>query len=123
MNSFAAAVGLLSLMLAGQSARHGTVDGEPAQFGPSQEFRGLWRNAFEGSRFCPAPATSCDQRTPGDRIWLDGGPIERPDGKLYHVQFVGRQTVTKGQYGHMGVSDHAIMVEQVTIYGEHFERQ
>src|SRR5258705_4520017 len=41
---------------------------------PRQRWRGLWRNVFEDSRFCPEPARTCDHNTPGDRIWLSDGP-------------------------------------------------
>lgn len=89
---------------------------------PQQRWRGLWRNDFEGSQFCPEPATECRLDSPGERIWLSERPDKRGDGKLYHVDFVGRKTMYKGHYGHMGVFDHEIIMDRMIIYGEHFEK-
>jgi hypothetical protein len=83
-----------------------------------QVFSGLWRNDFEGSQFCPAPAATCEFKSPGERIWLTARPGRRPDGKLYRVEFVGRKTMFKGRYGHMGVFDHEIVMERMVIYTE-----
>lgn len=85
---------------------------------PPQRLRGLWRNEFEGSRFCPAPAQECSFDTPGDRIWLNFAadlPEVRihPVGGLYEIEFTGRRTVYKGPYGHLGVSDHEVIVDGV----------
>jgi hypothetical protein len=85
---------------------------------PAQRWRGLWRNAFEGSQFCPAPATKCNHDSPGERIWLTERPERRPDGKLYRVDFIGRKTIYKGAYGHMGASDYEIVMDRMIIYGE-----
>lgn len=79
---------------------------------PSQHWRGLWRNDFEGSRFCPEPATACDYQTPGERIWLSRTP-GRPEGGLYWLEFVGRRTMYKGPYGHMGGSDQELLIDRV----------
>lgn len=75
---------------------------------------GLWRNEFEGSRFCPAPATECAFDTPGDVIWLDPERVSKkePDEALYRVEFIGRRTAVKGHYGHMGGSDYEIIVDR-----------
>jgi hypothetical protein len=81
---------------------------------PQQRWRGLWRNDFEGSRFCPGPATQCQMDTPGDIIWLDAERATRnePDGALYAVELLGRRTAVKGEYGHMGGSDHDLIVDR-----------
>lgn len=76
-----------------------------------RRFKGLWRGAFESSQFCPAPATTCGDLT-GDRIWLNRYP-GRPHGGLYRVEFIGRQTIFKGSYGHMGVYDHEVFIDDV----------
>jgi hypothetical protein len=85
---------------------------------PSQTFRGLWRNEFEGSRFCPAPAQECTFHTNGDKIWLTFPKDLRPynieaSGGLYELEFVGRQTMHRGFSGHLGVSDHEIIVDRL----------
>lgn len=91
--------------------------GEPTEqcvkLAPQERWRGLWRNAFEGSRFCPEPATECDFNTPGDRIWLTASADGAADGMLYRVEFVGRKTLFRGPYGHLGVSDHEVIVDRM----------
>lgn len=92
------------------------------KFDAPLRMHGLWRNDFEGSQLCPAPATDCSFNTPGERIWLDYAlplPGTEPKrftvqpGGLYAVQFVGRQTKYKGSYGHMGVFDHQVIVDRM----------
>jgi hypothetical protein len=80
---------------------------------PARRWRGLWRNDFEGSQFCPAPARRCDLDSPGERIWLRTNPDRRPDRKLYRVEFIGRKTMYRGAYGHLGGSDHEIVVDRM----------
>src|SRR5690242_7920792 len=41
------------------------------KFNAPQRMKGLWRNDFEGSRFCPLPASACSYGMPGEKIWLD----------------------------------------------------
>jgi hypothetical protein len=76
-----------------------------------RRWRGVWRNEFEGSRFCPAPAMKCSYYSVGDRIWLDAS--KSPDQTLYTVDFIGRRTAVKGRYGHMGGSDYEVIVDRV----------
>ena len=76
-----------------------------------QRFRGLWRHPMEGSRFCPEPATSCTDDSPGEKIWLSGGPGRGGRGELYRVDFIGRKTLYKGSYGN-GFADHEIVMDR-----------
>jgi hypothetical protein len=76
-------------------------------------WQGIWLDEFEGSRFCPKPARICAFNTVGDRIWLDIGKRKARLGGVYVVDFVGRKTLFKGPYGHMGLSDHEIIVDRV----------
>lgn len=78
-----------------------------------QRWAGLWRNDFEGSIFCPTPAKSCSGRSDGDEIWLERGPLRGERGAVYAIEFVGRKTLYKGPYGHLGMSDHAIIIDHV----------
>ena len=90
------------------------------ELGPAQRWRGLWRNDFEGSRFCPEPMKECGYDTPGDEIWLtfsDGlqPPKSWPqigDGGMFEIEFIGRLTARRGYYGHMGASDHEVVVDR-----------
>lgn len=77
-------------------------------------WKGLWRAAFEGSQFCPEPATSCGKKVEGDRIWLTRGPRKGGyESELYRIEFVGRKTKYKGSYGHFGMYDQEIIVDRV----------
>ena len=76
-----------------------------------QRFRGLWHHPMEGSRFCPAPATQCDDKSPGDKIWLSSTPGRGGRGELYRVDFIGRKTLYKGAYGN-GFADHEIVMDR-----------
>jgi hypothetical protein len=87
-----------------------------------ERWRGLWRNDFEGSRFCAAPGKRCSHDRPGERIWLEysfGLTDTKPrqwkiqPGGLYEVDFIGRRTAVKGKYGHMGGSDHLLLVDRM----------
>lgn len=77
---------------------------------PQQHFRGLWRHPREGSRFCPEPATSCSDDSPGEKIWLSGTPGRGGRGELYRVDFIGRKTMFKGPYS--GFSDEEIVMDR-----------
>lgn len=79
---------------------------------PPKEWRGLWRNDFEGSQFCATPASTCDFDSEADRVWLTSGPMHGKRGGLYEVRFVGRRTMFRGIYGHMGMSDYEIIVDR-----------
>lgn len=78
---------------------------------PPRRWKGVWRNEFEGSRFCPAPAKKCSGSSRGDYIWLD--MRKSPDQTLYTVDFIGRRTSVKGRYGHMGGSDYELIVDRM----------
>ena len=83
---------------------------------PPQRWHGLWRNDFEGSRFCVAPAASCANDTPGDWVWLGYSFGLQPGvapGGLYEVDFIGRKTTVRGHYGHMGGSDYEMIADRM----------
>jgi hypothetical protein len=82
-----------------------------------QEWKGLWRNDFEGSRFCPEPARECTDQTKGDPIWLTfpKPPENEMQGRggLYVVDIIGRRTLYPGMQGHMGMSKYEMIVDRV----------
>ena len=97
------------------------------KFDAPQQMRGLWRNDFEGSRLCPAPASACFYGSPGDKIWFDysfGLTDTRPrkwkvqPGGLYAVDFIGRATKYRGRYGHMGAFDRLVVVDRIIAMRE-----
>ena len=86
-----------------------------------KRWQGLWLDEFEGSRFCAAPAEECRFETSGERVWLvfadEIRAVSRRDkhstDALYKIEFVGRQTLTTGAFGHLGGSDREIVVEKL----------
>lgn len=82
-----------------------------------QRWSGLWRAAFEGSRFCEdqpnKSATECSDKSVGSRIWFDPNRPYETDGRLYRVEFIGRRTVRPGNFGHMGGSEHEMVVDRM----------
>lgn len=113
-------VGLVSPCMKNEKTPAGETYGEVPvdecfRMDPPRRWKGLWRDEFEGSRFCPAPATRCDFNMPGDLIWLNPERVSRkePDGGLYAVEFIGRRTAVKGRfYGHLGGSDYELIVDR-----------
>ena len=90
------------------------------KFDPPRRWRGIYFGAFEQSRFCPAPAIECSYDTPGETIWLKPGPsmtIPRYNGEatsvLFEIDFVGRKTSYRGNYGHLGGSDQEIIIDRL----------
>jgi hypothetical protein len=88
-----------------------------------RRWRGVWRNDFEGSQFCPGGSASCGYESVAERkgpiAWLDfAGPLPaelkpRRGGGLYSIDFIGRRTKYRGFYGHAGMSDEAIIVDRI----------
>jgi hypothetical protein len=91
------------------------------EMAPARTWRGLWRNDFEGSRFCPEPMKDCGYDTPGDDIWLSYSQGLKPQrlwpregtGRMYQVKFIGRLTAKRGHYAHFGSSDYEVVVDRV----------
>lgn len=95
---------------------------------PRRRWKGLWRDDFEGSQFCPVPAKTCtfvplDQRRQ-PQIWFDFAnplPVEyrrEHIGAVYAVDFIGRLTSYRGAYGHMGMSDQEMIVDRMIAMEE-----
>ncbi len=88
------------------------------QMGPSRRWHGLWRDDFEGQRFCPTPKRQCSSDRGDDQIWITFKAGTRPfrggpTGKTYSISFVGRRTLAPGPHGHMGLSAHEIVVDKL----------
>ncbi len=85
-----------------------------------QRLRGIWRNEFEDSGFCPEPATDCEYVSQHDAIWLSQSKTAQgqdlsqlDDGNLYQIEFVGRLVVQRGMFGHSGMYGREVVVDQV----------
>lgn len=79
---------------------------------PRQRWRGMWRNDFEGSVFCPEPATNCSYEGQDAAVWLTPKALKGAMGALYAVDFIGRRTAMKGHYGHLGMFAEEVVVDQ-----------
>lgn len=98
---------------------------------PPRRYRGVWIDEFEGQQFIPEgqPAPewpSTEAGTPGwgetferaraATIWLSVdragiGHDFKNGPRRMRVEFVGRETLYPGAYGHMGMSDKEIVVD------------
>lgn len=96
----------------------GIPEDQCVMFDGQRRWRGIWRDDFEGSVFCPAPAKDCGYETVNGRsrplIWLDVDRVTKkpPDGALYSVDFIGHRSTFPGSYGHMGMFDADIIVDR-----------
>ena len=87
----------------------------------SKLWAGLWLDEFEGSRFCAEPSDRCTSNTNGQGVWLTFADeikdTARPDryatDELYEIEFIGRLTSETGSFGHMGLSQKEIVVEEL----------
>jgi hypothetical protein len=113
--------GLVAFLLLGCSAENGSPDKIAAtnyspELGPLQTFAGVWSLNFEMSNFtyCPHGAENCASAMfDGGGCWLNGlgekpSQLEKliggrvADGDKLYVRFEGRETLKRGQYGHLG---------------------
>jgi hypothetical protein len=98
-----------------------------------RNYRGVWVDEFEGQAFIPegtkAPEWPRDDlkspewdkeadRAIAARIWLDVESVDlneerRRSGRKFFIEFVGRKTMYRGNYGHFGMSGHEIIVDRV----------
>lgn len=91
-----------------------------------QRWQGLWRNAFESHVFCETPATRCKIEPYADPqppyTWIEfKSPVDprvkQAEEGLYRIDFIGRRTVIPGNYGHLGLARHAIVVDRLLFIG------
>jgi hypothetical protein len=117
----------------GQQPCFRTINGQPRvlsialcyRLEKQRRVRGIWTKAFEESAFYPNRTLPPTQADPDSRIWLELEPgilperqqrdLERKCGGScsIYLDFVGRRTSVKGRYGHMGMSDHYLVVDRV----------
>jgi hypothetical protein len=103
-----------------------------------RRYRGVWIDEFEGQRFIPQGTTppewpDIESRAPDLQekfeqarlasIWLDMERVKRPrpsrgGSGRYFIEFTGRQTMFPGAYGHLGMSGHEIIVDEVIALRE-----
>jgi hypothetical protein len=88
------------------------------RFMPARRMQGIWISEFEGSIFLPGATSSKVEPDALSRIWLEPhtpppAPFKR-DGEshVYRIEFVGRESLYPGSYGHMGMSRDLVLVER-----------
>ncbi|MFL9840795.1 hypothetical protein ABS767_07475 [Sphingomonas sp. ST-64] len=84
---------------------------------PAQRWRGIWNDYFEGQQFCAA-GRRCSGGYDRTQPWITFADGVRPTSDLptnrrYVIEFIGRRTKMPGFYGHLGSSDHEIVVDRV----------
>ena len=83
---------------------------------PAKRWTGLWRNEFEDSQFCAAPAKTCPGEQPGNRqqdyVRLSWPNAPSPGG-LYAVEFIGRRSMSSGWYGRKAPNYREMIVDKI----------
>ncbi len=96
-------------------------------FGSAQRFTGIYFDEFEGQLFIEGAPGGPPYQQPQERIWptFDEKTIYRGDTKrvmspddsgatrVFEVEWIGRKTVRAGHYGHFGMSQRGMIVDQV----------
>lgn len=98
-----------------------------------RRYRGVWIDEFEGQRFIPegtnppewpdieSRASDLQEKFEAARlasIWIDTERVtpalpSRYRSARYFIEFIGRQTLFPGAYGHLGMSGHEIIVDEL----------
>lgn len=83
----------------------------------SRHWSGVWRYEFEGSTFCQGAALDCRWKKHGEKVFL-AERVERPGQAdllygIYRVEFRGRKTMFKGSFGHLGLYDQLVQVDDM----------
>lgn len=87
-----------------------------------RRMQGIWIDEFEGSRFLPEARDITRAEVGSGGIWLNIDTKKLParyrslsDEKLraFEIDLIGRQTAVAGRHGHMGGSDHEIIVDRL----------
>jgi hypothetical protein len=88
---------------------------------PRQAMRGVWIRSYEGSEYWPGARSASELEPAPGGIWLDieglglrdrFPPPEWEELRAFEVVFEGRQTLYAGAYGHLGGSDHHVIVDR-----------
>ena len=99
---------------------------ECISYSPMRNYRGIWQFGFETSAFLElgqAPYSPellsrfSQQKLPSlyaSKSLFDGlAPYEETSTTNYLIEFRGRLTKVAGSYGHMGLKDHEIWVDDI----------
>jgi hypothetical protein len=92
--------------------------------GPKQTFKGIWHAGFEMSAFvnCRYGYENCKEYGDMNACWLDlvedkgpslgkllGRPMRFEEGFSVYVEFEGRESLKRGEYGHLG--EYSCLIE------------
>ena len=95
-------------------------DSECYKLAPPQRLSGVWVNAFEGSEFYPGATAEPPAQARG--LWLEFEHREPllvawrskdPTAAVLALDLIGRRTLVRGRYGHMGGWAEEIVVDRV----------
>lgn len=83
-----------------------------------RRFKGIWVDEFEGSRFVENAQSLNGVSWYDPATWLDpvrDPALENEDGRLrvHEVEFMGQKTIVPGSYGHMGGSEHMVVMNRL----------
>ncbi len=82
-----------------------------------RRWKGVWRDYFEGQQFLPKlPNSRSLDRSVNIWIYFSQGvrPIPpTPTRRSYTIDFVGRRTVHRGDFGYHGMWEHEMIVDKV----------
>jgi hypothetical protein len=94
-------------------------------FDPPRLMSGVWINEFEGQTFREGASSWIDPRICGTSTWIE---IKWPEvekimaetvrpGELapfvYRITFIGQRTRRRGEYGHFGMFDRLVVVNEI----------
>ena len=87
---------------------------------PQRRFDGMWRHQLEAMVFCEGAETTCPYTD--SNTWVTFASGDYPKGLSYpgmfRVSFLGRKTEKAGHYGHMGMSEHEIIIDRLLAITE-----
>lgn len=117
----------LETLPSGTQVASSLPDRDCLDFGPARRFNGVYFDEFEGQLLIEGTPKGPPFREPSDHVWLEFDErtvydantkaLLRPDDsgktRVFMIEFIGRKTARKGQYGHMGASQHEVLVNRV----------
>lgn len=89
---------------------------------PPHRMKGVWIDEPEGSQFLLGASDATQAQVGLGGTWLDlgknriSGIFQKAtvaDLRAFEIEFVGRQTLVAGRYGHMGTFDHEVVVDRL----------
>lgn len=109
-----------------REARHTVMSSLPTdqcfRMSSPEQMRGVWIDEFEGSQFLPGASDTSPAQVGLGGTWLDVETNRIPglfltssvdELRAFQIEFIGRRTLVAGKHGHMGSSDHEVVVDKL----------